>query len=67
MVARNSSTSLYKSLSFMNASANDVFVSCEIVLRIFCTIERGVGMMCFGTESFAKPHLVWERPISRIM
>lgn len=51
----------------MNASANDVFVSCEIVLRIFCTIERGVGMMCLGTESFAKPHFVWERPISRIM
>ena len=67
MVARNSSTSLYRSLLFMNASANDVVFSCDIVLRMLWTIVNGVGTMCLGTESFAKPHFVCERPMSRMM
>ena len=49
-----------------NRSAKlDVF-TLEIELRIFLTIESGVGMTCLGIESFAKPHLVSVRPMSRM-
>ena len=65
--ASNSSISMFSWCVSANRFAKLVMFTAEMAERICFTMDKGVSITCLGTESLAKPTLVSERPISRMM